>query len=173
MKKVRPAAFLLIKTNTNAYGAVPSIRNEEYVRWASATYGPYQIVAYVDSEGRRELTDFIEGMRTREEIAELDARMCKPIPGDEELSGFEITKPESTVLLIGTNYREEKERIITYNLRELKGIKFARAMWGPADIIAVAEADDHESMRNLICDQVKIMKGVLSNITLYSYPEMS
>jgi hypothetical protein len=68
------------------------------------------------------------------------------------------------------NYREEKERVVTYHLRQVEGIRLARAMWGPADIIVVAEAGDHESMRNLICDQIKVMKGVASCTTLYCYP---
>ena len=42
---------------------------------------------------------------------------------------------------------------------------------GPTDIVAIAEASDHESMRNIICYEIKTMKGVSSNTTLYCYPK--
>jgi nitrate reductase NapAB chaperone NapD len=171
MEKVKPAAFLLIKTNLNAYHVVRSIRNEKHVQWASAVYGPYQIVAYIESENQRELAEFIESIRTQRRILELDARMCKVIPGDQELKPFKITKPEFAVLLINVNYKEEKERIVTINLRRLKGVLLSRAMWGPADIVVVVEEQNHELMRNLICDKIKTLKGVLTNTTLYCYSE--
>lgn len=171
MEKVKPAAFLLIKTNLNAYHVLRSIRIEKFVQWASAVYGPYQIVAYIESESRKEITEFIEGMRTQRRILELDARMCKVIPEDQELKPFKITMPESALLLINVNYKEERERIVTINLRKLKGVLLSRAMWGPSDIIVIVEAENHELIRNLICDEIKTLKGVLSNTTLYCYPE--
>lgn len=172
MKKVKPAALLLIKTDSNAYQVLSSIKDEDYVRWASATYGPYQIVAYIESEGHGKLAELIESVRTKKMISELDARMCKAIPGDEGLNPLKITKSESAVLLINVNYHEEKERDVAYNLRKLKSVKLARAVWGPSDIIAVVEGDDQESMRNSICDEIKIMKSVLTNTTLYCYPKV-
>jgi hypothetical protein len=171
MITIPAAAFLLIKVNRNAHSVLQTIRTEAHVRWAAATFGPYQIVAYLAGDSHGRLTDFIEELRSRDGIQELDARMCKAIPGDEELKPFRIAGPEASVVLVGVNYREEKERIVTYNLRKVDGIRLARAMWGPADIIVVAEAGDHEAMRNLICDQIKVMKGVLTCTTLYCYPE--
>jgi hypothetical protein len=171
MHTMPAATFLLIKANQNANRLLHSIRSEKHVRWAAVTYGPFQIVAYLEGESHGQLTAFIEELRSWKEILELDARMCKAIPGDEELKPFRIQGPEASVVLVGVNYREEKERIVTYNLRKVEGIRLARAMWGPADIIVVAEAGDHEAMRNLICDQIKVMKGVVACTTLYCYPE--
>ena len=170
--RIKPAAFLLIKTNSNSVKILNAIRQYGLVVWASVVYGPYQIIAYIEGKDERELSEFIEDVRSRRDIAELDARMCKSIPEDEKLTPFKIVKPVSAVLLISVNYKEEKERFATYNLRRLKGIKLARAMWGPTDIIAVVEASDQEMMRNLICDRVKSMKGVKGNTTLYCYPEL-
>lgn len=170
--RIKPAAFLLIKTNSNAVKIVNSIKRYSLVVWATVVYGPYQIIAYIEGKDERELSKFIEDVRSRRDIIELDARMCKSIPEDEKLTPFKIVKPKSAVLLISVNYKEEKEKITTYNLRRLKGIKLARAMWGPADIIAVVEASDQEAMRNLICDGVKLMKGVKTNTTLFCYPEL-
>ncbi len=161
--------FETLKTNLNAKHVVNSFKNNLLVKFAECVFGPYQIVVYAESESKAELTDFIENTRTQRRITELDARMCKIIPGDEELKEFRLKLKESAVLLINVNYKEEKERNVTYNLRKVKGIIWARAMWGPADIVAIIEAKDHESMRNLICDEVKIMKGVSSNTTLYGY----
>ena len=170
--RINPAAFLLIKTNSNAIKIANSIEQYSPVAWASVVYGPYQIVAYIEGKDERELSEFIEVVRSRTDIAELDARMCKSLAEDEKLTPFKIEKPNSAVLLISVNYREEKEKITTYNLRRLDGIKLARAMWGPTDIIALVEAIDQEAMRNLICDRVKSMKGVETNMTLYCYPEL-
>lgn len=164
------AAFLLIKTNLNAFKVVGSIGESVLVKWVSAVYGPYQIVAYVESSSATELAQYIEDLRSRRYISELDARMVKTIPEDEHLKPFETSKSNVAVLLINVNYKEEKERVVTYNLRKISGIKIARAMWGPADIVAIVEAEDTEAMRNKICDEVKVMKGVSTNTTLYCYP---
>jgi len=172
VEKVKPAAFLLIKTNSSAFQVKSSIKDEKGLRWASATYGPYQVAAYMESEGYADLARRIESLRTREMISELDARMCKVIPGDEGLNPLEITKPESAILLVNVDYHEQKERDVACNLRKLKNVRMARAVWGPSDIIVVVEGDDHESMRNVICDEIKLIKGVLRNTTLYCYPEM-
>ena len=101
----------------------------------------------------------------------MDARMCKAIPGDEEL-GAMVTpaKPEVAVLLICVDHHFVKEREVTWKLREHPSVAWARAMWGPDDIVAVVEAGEHEAMRNVICDDVKVMKGVVRNCTLYAYP---
>ncbi len=170
--RTQPAAFLLIRTKTNAIKIVNSIKQYRLVVFASVVYGPYQIVAYVQCKGERQLAKFIEDVRARRDIAELDARMCKSIPEDDTLTPFQILEPHSAVLLIDVNDKEEKERITTHNLRRLKGVRLARAMWGPTDIIAVVEARDQEAMRNLVCDEVKPMKGVRTNTTLYCYPEL-
>ncbi|MEM4215321.1 MAG: Lrp/AsnC ligand binding domain-containing protein [Candidatus Pacearchaeota archaeon] len=167
---VKPAAYLLIKTKENSFNILKRIRSKSIVVWADVVYGPYQIVAYVEAENDIKLAKNIEKIRVDKGIEELDARMVKIIPKDEELKSIKITKQKLAVLLINVNYKEEKERVVTWNLRKLNGVVWARAMWGPADIIAIVEADDHESMRNLICDKIKTMKGVLSNTTLYCYP---
>jgi nitrate reductase NapAB chaperone NapD len=170
MNSIPAAAFLLVKVNQNAKHVLSSIRMSQYIRWAATTYGPFQVIAYLEGENHEQLAEHIEQLRSQEGILEVDARMCKTIPGDEELKPFQVQKPEASVILLGVNYKEEKERVVTYHLRDVLGIRLARAMWGPSDIIVVAEADDHESMRNLICDQIKVMKGVASCTTLYCYP---
>jgi hypothetical protein len=167
------AAFLLIKTGADAYRMVHAIRDEPGVRWASATYGPHQVVAYAAVPTRAELAGMVEAIRVRDDVAELDARLCKVIPGDEGLGRFGVTQAESAVLLINVDIREETERETTYRLRKVGGVQVARAMWGPADIVAVVEAPNHESLRNVICDDVKAMRGVSSNTTLYCYPPQS
>lgn len=169
MNKVKPAAYLLIKTNLDARKVLKSVGNSSNVKWSNNVYGPYQVVAYAETETYEQLSEFIEDIRSRRYVTELDARMVKTIPKDELLGSVKTTKKQTAVLLVNVNYKEEKERIVTYHLREIKGVKWARAMWGPADIIVIVEADDHESMRNLICDEIKTMKGVLSNTTLYCY----
>lgn len=170
--RVKPAAFLLIKTNSNAIKIANSIEQYSPVAWASVVYGPYQIVAYVEGNDERKLSQFIENVRSRRDVAELDARICKSIPEDERLKTSKMEKPNSAVLLINIDYKEEKERTTTINVRRLKGVRLTRAMWGPTDIIAVVEASDPEAMRNLICDEVKSMKGVRTSTTLYCYPEL-
>jgi DNA-binding Lrp family transcriptional regulator len=75
------------------------------------------------------------------------------------------------VLHITVDHRVEKERVIVERLRALPSIAFARAMWGPADVIAIVEAPDPETLRDVICDQVKVLPGVASNTTLYCYPD--
>ncbi len=166
----KPSSFLLIKTNLNSLRVVRSVKESPFVKWASVVYGPYQIVAYVQTDTDTEMANFIEDLRSRRFITELDARMVKVIPDDEKLTLPEVKAEKVAVLLVNVNYKEEKERVVTYNLRKVKGIKLARAMWGPADIIAIVEAEDAEAMRNKICDEVKTMKGVISNTTLYCYP---
>ncbi len=166
-----PAAFLLIETKCNAFETAAHLRAAPLVRWAAPTYGPHQVVAYAEAGSPEALAEFVEQLRPQPMIAELDARICKPIPGDETLSPFAITEPVAAVLLITVNYREEKERVVTVNLRRLRAVRLARAMWGPADIIAVVQAADHEAMRNVICDEIKTLKGVADNTTLYCYPE--
>lgn len=167
---VKPAVFLLIKTNGDCRKLSESLKNDKRVVWNSSVYGEYQITAYAQFESDEEMADFVEAVRIREEVAELDDRMVKIIPKDDQLGAFEFSKKEKAVLLIGVDYSIEKERVVTWNLREIKGVKLARAMWGTSDIIAIVEADDHESMRNLICDEIKASKGVKSNSTLYCYP---
>lgn len=168
---INPAAFLLIKTNLNAFKVINSVKESSLVKWASVVYGPYQIIAYVQTGSDSEMVNFIEDLRSRRFITELDARMVKIIPDDDKIPSLLISKAKVAALLINVNYKEEKERVVTYNLRKISGIQLARAMWGPADIIAVVEADDAEAMRNKICDEIKTMKGIISNTTLYCYPE--
>jgi len=172
LSAIKPAAFLLVKAQHNAVEALDSIGKCDLVSWARLVYGPYQIVVYVGDNDEKELAKFIEDLRSQIYVAELDARLCKPLLGDENLQPLIITEPQSAVLLIRVNYRQEQERNLTYHLRKLDGILLARAVWGPEDIIAIVESSDHEAMRNLICDEVKLMKGVESNTTLYCYPEI-
>lgn len=172
MNNVKPASFLLIKTNLNATKVLGSVKESKLVKWAINTYGPYQVVAYLEAEKEEDLINYIEDLRSRRFVVELDARIVKTIPQDEELDSFEITKKRASVLLINVNYKEEKERVVTYNLRKLEDVVWARAMWGPTDIVAIVQADDNEGMRNKICDEIKTMKGVATNTTLYSYPNL-
>jgi uncharacterized protein with GYD domain len=167
---IPPAAFLLAKTRRSSYDVAQAIAEQEHTIWARAVFGPYQVAAYVEAEDATALVAFIETLRQSQDIWDLDARICKVIPGDEELASCQITKAETAVLLINVDYKIELERVVTINLRKLHGMAVARAMWGPADIIAIVEADDRKAMRDLICDEVKVMKGVLSNSTLYCYP---
>jgi hypothetical protein len=165
----KEAAYLLIRTDLNAFRVVQSVKSSPLVRWAKVVYGPYQITAYVESDSEKELVTFIEDLRSRRFIVELDARRCKQLPEDKHFA-IKDTPPQSAVLLINVNYKEEKERVVTLNLRQLSGVILARAMWGPADIIAIVGTESHESLRNLICDDIKTMKGVMNNTTLYGYP---
>jgi DNA-binding Lrp family transcriptional regulator len=167
---MKTSSFLLIKTNTNSINLLSDILKSDCVLWAKSVYGPHQIVAYLESDTETQIVEAIENMRGKKGINEIDARRVKVIPGDEDLKAFKLVKPINAVLLINVNYKEEKERVVTWSLRTIPGIVFARAMWGPADIIAVVEAEDHESMRNLICDKVKTQKGVRENSTLYCFP---
>lgn len=169
MKKI--SSFLLIKTSKNSRKVLSTITKSKFVVWASQIYGPYQIVAYIESDSEVEIINEIEKIRELKGVNELDARRVKFIPKDEELKMFSTKKPVTAVLLINVNYKEEKERIVTYNLREIDGVVFSRAMWGPTDIVTIVEASDHESMRNLICDKIKVLKGVKGNSTLYCYPK--
>lgn len=167
----RPAAFLLIKSSIDTYSQAAAIGNLTQVEWATPVFGPHQVVAYASAGGLDELTAFIESIRNAEGVLELDARMCKAIPGDEKLGAMIAPrKPEVAVLLIGVDHHVVKEREVTWKLRDHSAIVWARAMWGPDDIVAVVEAPEPEAMRDVICDDVKVMKGVVRNCTLYAYP---
>lgn len=169
--KTKPAAFLLINTDLDARKVLKSVKRVEAVKWANNIFGPYQVVAYLETENRAELLEAIEDLRSRRFITKLDARMVKAIPGDDKLKDLIVKKPQVAFLLINVDYTKEKERNVTYNLRKLDGVVYARAMWGPTDIMVVVEADNHEDMRNLICDDVKTMNGVKTNSTLYCYTD--
>ncbi len=166
----RPHAFLLIRTTSDARKLARRLAAKSWIEWAAAAYGPYPVVAYAHADDPERLCRRVEGLRSAPRVLELDARVCKPIPGDETLGPFATTKPEVAVLLITVDYRIRKERVLTQTLRTIPQVKMARAMWGPTDIIAVVEEADHEAMRNLICDRIKILPGVHSNTTLYCYP---
>jgi DNA-binding Lrp family transcriptional regulator len=166
---MKQASYILLKTNLDATKVLGSILREEGVVWATNAYGPYQIVAYVEFEAEKDMQLAIENMRSRRFVTELDARIVKVIPNDEKLSSFKTLKKEQAVLLINVDYTKAKERDVTYALRTIPGIVWARAMWGPHDIIAIIEAEDKESMRNLICDEIKTLTGVRTNTTLYGY----
>lgn len=168
---IKPAVFLLIKTKKDVFSLIKTIGSNKNIKWSSAVYGPYQVIAYVDHTDEKALAQEVEKIRTIKGVEELDARMVKIIPQDDKLENFETIKGEAAVLLINVDYKIEKERVVTWNLRKIKGVKWARAMWGPADIIAIVEADNHESMRDLICDDVKVLKGVKNNSTYYCYPK--
>lgn len=170
LNKVKPAAFLLVKTNSPAHAVLNSVSQYGLVVWGRMVYGPYQIVVYAEASVEEDLVEVIEKMRSIPGIPELDARVCKPLPEDDQLRPFQFTKPKSAVILINVDYKEEKERALVIQLRQLEAIGLARAMWGPTDIVAVAEASDDEAMRHLICDQVKMMKGVRGTTTLYCCP---
>jgi hypothetical protein len=159
-----------MKPRTNAWEVARTLGEQAWIRWVSPTYGPYPIVAYAQAKSHDELVQRIEELRADTNVVELDARMCKHIPGDEDLEPLVVSSPEVAVLLINVDLTREKERIVAYNLRKMAAVQLARAMWGPTDIIAVVEEDEHESMRDLICDHVKTMNGVASNMTLYCYP---
>jgi hypothetical protein len=164
-------AFLLITPRRSSFEFLSELCQHEIIHWARPAYGPYPVIAYAMADSGVALTRFAERLRSREDVAGLDVRVCKFIPGDEELKPPVMTGPETAVLLINVNYSLERERDVTYKLRKFRQIKLARAMWGPADIVVIVEESDHESMRNLICDEIKVLKGVASNTTLYCYPD--
>lgn len=169
---MKSAAFILIKTELNAFKVLGSIEESPLVKWAANIYGPYQIIAYVedDQKDRPDVIEkYLEDLRSRRFITELDARIVKGVPGDEKLKSFTVNGNVSAALLINVDYKEEKERYVTYNLRDIKGVAWARAMWGPNDIIAIVNGENHEELRNLICDDIKTLKGVKANTTLYCY----
>jgi len=163
------SAFLLIKTNLDSRKVMNSILSQTGVVWANNTFGPNQIIVYIE-DYENKLIETIEELRSRRYITELDARIVKKIPEDKGLKFNLPNKKERAVLLINVNYKEEKERIITKKIREINGACYARAMWGPTDVIAIVESNDKESMRNLICDKIKTMKGINQNTTMYCYP---
>ena len=166
------AAFLLINTVSKVFDVLDTVSQCDQVLWVRPTFGPYQVVVYVEGSSPKDLVTFVEELRSQGSIAEMDVRMCKPLPGDEHLQGFTIEQPECAVVLININLREGLETDVVINLRSIHGVKLARALWGPADIIAIVEAAEHEAMRNLICDDIKALKGVESTTTLYCYPDL-
>jgi hypothetical protein len=162
-------AFVLMKTNLNTTKVVQSVLRVEGVKWAKSLFGPYQLIALVQAKNKEALIEKIEWLRAFRPITELDARYIKIIPEDSETMQIGLLAPEQAVLLINVNYHEIKERTLTAKLRKIQGVSYARAMWGPADIIAIVSAPNKESLRNLICDSIKIQKGVKTNTTLYCY----
>jgi DNA-binding Lrp family transcriptional regulator len=162
--------FLLVTTSSSVEELTRRLRAEPEVVWASPAYGPYPLVAYAETATPAEQADFVERVRQSAGVDGLDARMCKWIPGDDDLPPFEAPDGEAALLLINVDYRVEKERNVVYSLRENRKARLVRAMWGPADVVALVGAADHEALRNVICDEVKTTKGVASNTTLYCYP---
>ena len=142
---MRAQAFLLVSPVHNAFETAKFMEDYSWVRWVCCTYGPYPVVAYAEAADHLTLSQHLEQLRAQPAVRELDARVCKHIPGDEALGAFEVTQPEVAVLLINVDYKAEKERVVTSNLRKMSAIPLARAMWGPTDIIAVIQAEDHES----------------------------
>lgn len=165
------AGFFLFRTNQPSSELLELLTTLDEINWAAAVFGPYQVISYIQTNNYKQLAEIAEQLRGDALITHLDARMVKPIPEDKALNGIEISRRELSVLLINVDYRKETERAVTLKIRQLPQIVLARAMWGPDDIIAIAQADDHESMRNLICDQVKTLPAVSGNTTLYCYPE--
>ena len=168
---MKAASFLLIKTRGNAHGLVNKLtkRREEGVIWSLPIYGPYQVICYIEQSSYPEMERYVEMLREEPEFQEIDARRVKPIPEDLELASFTTSAPEVAALLIRVDYRIQRERDLTLQLRRINGVTFARAMWGPDDIIALVEAQNPEEMRNLICDDIKVIPSVSGNVTLYGY----
>jgi DNA-binding Lrp family transcriptional regulator len=167
---VKESAFSLIRTQLDGFKVAGSVARTPTVQWTANVYGPHQIVAFWQSESEAELVAAAEDLRSRRFIDELDIRRVKVIPGDELLDTIPFSQPHRAVLLINVDYSLERERDVCYRLRDIKGVTYARTMWGAADIIALVEGSDHESLRNLICDEIKTARGVKSNTTLYCYP---
>ena len=141
------------------------------VAWTSNLFGPYQLAAYVKAKDNREIALFAEDLRSRRFITDLDPRICKILPGDEKEDAITLSSAaHCALLLINVDYRIRKEREIVQDLRKIGGVRLARAMWGPSDVMCIVEAKDAEAMRNLICDQIKILTGVAANTTLVCYP---
>ena len=166
-----PRAFLLIRAKSDARKLARRLASMPWIEWAAAAYGPHPVVAYAGADNPRKLARQVEQLRSAAGVAELDARICKPVPGEGHTAALATSKSEVAVLLIGVDYRVRKEREVVRSLREIPQVLLSRAMWGPADIIAVIEESDRESMRNLICDRIKTLPGVASNTTLYCYPD--
>jgi|SRR5580658_5207437 DNA-binding Lrp family transcriptional regulator len=167
---IKEAAFSLIRTDLDALKVRGSVARTPAVEWAANVYGPHQIVAFSQSESEAELVAAAEDLRSRRFIVDLDVRRVKVIPHDDELTPFQFSHPHRAVLLINVDYEKKRERDVCYTLRGIKGVVYARTMWGPADIVALVEGQDHETLRNLICDEIKVSTGVKSNTTLYCYP---
>jgi DNA-binding Lrp family transcriptional regulator len=165
--------FLFIKTNLHAKRVLAgAVRSVPGVYWAEVIYGPYQIAAYIRDENERALADRVERLRAERPILEMDVRRCKPLPEDKTLAPFmgEHCRPVRACLLVNVDHHITKERAVVNKLRQVEGVLMARAMWGPTDIVAIVEAADQEGMRNLICDEIKVMEGVATNTTLFCYP---
>ena len=125
---------------------------------------PKQVRPYLEYQADR-----VEAVRAHAHVR-LDARLCKHLPGDESLPPLRVLRPESSVLLVNVDYRQAKEREVVFEMRRNPSVSLARAMWGPSDIIAVVEAPDGEAMRTVVCDEIKVLRGVVSTCTLYGYP---
>jgi DNA-binding Lrp family transcriptional regulator len=167
---IKESAFALIRTDLDAFKVRGSVVRTPTVEWAANVYGPHHIIAFAQSESEAELVAAAEDLRSRRFISDLDLRRVKVVPGDESLSQFEFSHPHRAALLINVDYTKERERDVCYYLRGVKGVVYARTMWGPADIVALVEGADHETLRNLICDEIKTASGVKTNTTLYCYP---
>ena len=155
----------LVKTQLDSLKVSKDIGSTPLVKWSQPVFGPWQIVCYIEGEDL-EVINTIEHIRAKRAVNEVDARMVKVLPEDKDLVVSFPKTPQKAVLLINVNYKEEKERIVTLNLRKIPGVSLSRAMWGPTDIIAFVEAEDKEKMRNLICDEIKTQKGEMTNKTL-------
>jgi len=168
---MKPASFLLIKVNCNVQNAMCDLtqKKNDGIMWVIPVYGPCQIICYLEKSTYPKLEQYVETLREESNFLEIDARRVKPIPEDASLKTFSTPSPDVAVLLINVNYKVQREREVTCRLREIDGVTFARAMWGPNDIIVVVEAKNPEEMRNLICDKIKTIPAVAGNSTLYGY----
>src|SRR5688572_26654226 len=101
-------AFLLIKPSIRAGDAARALTAETWIRWASAAYGPHPVIAYAEAFSHQELTGHIEDLRTSGLLLDLDARMCKHLPGDDDLPALRVSRPQVAVLLVNVNYAIEK-----------------------------------------------------------------
>jgi DNA-binding Lrp family transcriptional regulator len=164
------AAYLLLQTTLDARKVLGSIRREGAVVWAENLYGPHQIGALLAAPDEGTLIEHVEDVRARRYVTALDARRIKRVPGEPDQPLPRFTEPIHAMLLVNVNYREAKERVVADRLRQTAGVVTSHTMWGPTDIVALVEAPDHEAMRNLICDEIKVLPGVASNTTLYAYP---
>lgn len=167
---VKEAAFILVQTQLDGFKVAGSVARTSTVEWVTNVYGPTQIVAFAESDSETEIVNAMEDLRSRRFIAALDVRRVKIIPNDELLTPLQLSQPHRAVLMINVDHKKVRERDVCYTLRGIKGVAYARTMWGAADIIALVEGTDHETLRNLICDEVKTLEGVMSNTTLYCYP---
>lgn len=167
---MKEAAFFLVQTQLDGFKVAGSVARTPTVKWVTNVYGASQIVAFAESESEVEIVDAAEDLRSRRFISALDVRRVKIIPNDEKLTPLQFSEPHRAVLLINVDYDKARERDVCYTLRGIKGVVYARTMWGASDIVALVEGNDHETLRNLICDEIKTLAGVKSNTTLYCYP---